>query len=316
MRWIVAVALLGIQASGAEPRFELAGQIVPKRVVPVTLYGVGRSYKGRTLADFSGRFKFKKLPAGTYLLSIYLRSRGEARMTVEIGPSLADQKRRVPVTFNLATASFAYRDLMRRRNVVSARQLSIPEAARREFQRAHRDIGKPDIEAAITRLERAVAIAPQFWAAWNDLGSLAAMTRRFDRAEECFRKALNEEPGNFEPRVNLGGVLLSTRKFDEALEHNLYALKIRPNDALANAQAGIAYFQLGRLEQAEERLERARQIDPAHYSYPQLILADIHVKRKLPAKAAEALEDFLRRHPDWPQARRLRETIAKLRSSG
>jgi Tfp pilus assembly protein PilF len=60
-------------------------------------------------------------------------------------------------------------------------------------------------------------------------------------------------------------------------------------------------------------LEKARQVDPAHFSHPQLVLAEIHLRRGEKAAAAEAMEDFLAHHPDWPQAAKMREKIADLR---
>ena len=46
---------------------------------------------------------------------------------------------------------------------------------------------------------------------------------------------------------NLGGALLNLDRQTEALEYNRYAVKSRPNDALANSQLGINYFKLGRI---------------------------------------------------------------------
>jgi regulator of sirC expression with transglutaminase-like and TPR domain len=60
-------------------------------------------------------------------------------------------------------------------------------------------------------------------------------------------------------------------------------------------------------------LEIARRIDPAHFSHPQLVLAEIHLRRGENSAAADALEDFLRHHPDFPAADKIRENIAKLR---
>jgi uncharacterized protein HemY len=62
-----------------------------------------------------------------------------------------------------------------------------------------------------------------------------------------------------------------------------------------------------------KHLERARAIDPAHFSHPQLLLAEIYSRRGEKTAAADALEEFLRYHPDWPQAVRMRQNIAELR---
>jgi uncharacterized protein HemY len=99
------------------------------------------------------------------------------------------------------------------------------------------------------------------------------------------------------------------------MEYNLKAVLQRPNDALANAQLGMSYFMLGRYDLASKYLERTREIDPANMTYPQLMLFQIHVRRGERGAAASDLEDFLARHPDWPQAVKVRETIAGLRAA-
>jgi tetratricopeptide (TPR) repeat protein len=149
--------------------------------------------------------------------------------------------------------------------------------------------------------------------AWNELGTIAYQTRKFDRAEECFRQALQQDPRAFEPLVNLGGVLVTVHKLDESADYNLQAVLTRPNDALANSQLGLTYFELARMDLAQKYLERTRQIDPAHFSHPQLLLAEIHLRHGERREAAAVLDEFLKYHPGWPQAAKMRETIAELR---
>jgi Tfp pilus assembly protein PilF len=60
-------------------------------------------------------------------------------------------------------------------------------------------------------------------------------------------------------------------------------------------------------------LERARTLDPAHFSHPQLFLAEIHLRRGEQREAALVLEEFLEHHPDYPQAAIVRRNIVELR---
>ncbi|MDR3703838.1 MAG: tetratricopeptide repeat protein, partial [Candidatus Sulfopaludibacter sp.] len=189
----------------------------------------------------------------------------------------------------------------------------VPDKALRDYQEARKFLGKRDTASAIARLEHAVEMAPQFSAAWNELGTLNYQTQHFERAEECFRRSLDLDPKAYEPLVNLGGVLVTLHKLDEAWKFNALAVLQRPGDALANSQMGMTYFGLGDFDHAIKYLEKARRIDPAHFSHPQLILAEIHLRRGERSAAADCLEEFLLRHPDWPQAAKMRETIAGLR---
>jgi tetratricopeptide (TPR) repeat protein len=301
-------ALLTLLLAPAEV-YDLTAQISPPGIASVTIYRLASPFTATTLSDEAGRFSFKKLESGAYTVAVFEPSRGEARQTIEVGPSNADARGRVTLTIALKESDFVFADAMRRRHAVNTKQLAVPEKAVREYQEAQKDLARKDVAAATRRLERAVEIAPQFATAWNNLGTIAYQTQHYLRAEECFREALAQDPQAYEPLVNLGGVLVNLHKLDEAWDYNVHAVLVRPNDALANAQLGMTYFELGNFEKAEKYLARAREIDPAHFSHPQLLLAEIHLRRGDTRAAAVELEDFLKYHPDWPKAAEMRAKI-------
>lgn len=307
-----AFAILALLLAAAQDaRYEIVGRIEPPGRAAVHVHGATMPFSSSALADSKGRFRVRKLVPGSYTLSVFLPGRGEARQTVSVGPGSADSRRRVNVVIVLDDARLQ-RDA--RHGTVSARELAIPQKARREYEEAQKLLARPDVPAAVERLERAVEIAPEFSAAWNNLGTIAYQTRDFPLAEKCFRRALEAEPGAYEPLVNLGGVLVTVLKLDEALEYNIYAVLSRPNDALANSQLGLTYFHLDRPDLAEKYLRTAIGLDPGHFSHPQLVLAEIYLRRDQRTAAADLLENFLAHHPDWPAAEKMREGIAKLRA--
>jgi len=296
--------------AGAERTFDLQGRVRPAGRASVALHGATSPFSASTLADAEGRFRFRKIESAAYTVAVFMPGRGEARRTIEVGPSLADSKGRITLTLDLTFSE----ETLRRRNLVSVKELSVPDSARREYSSAQEKLGRRDVAGAVVHLERAVQIAPQFASAWNNLGTIAYQSRDFRLAESRFRKALDQEPEAYEPLVNLGGTLLSLEQLDEALKFNLYAVLTRPNDALANSQLGMNYFYLSDLDRGLKYLTAAKKLDPAHFSHPQLLLAEIHVRRRDPAAAARELEDFLKHHPDWPQAGAVRKGIEKLRA--
>jgi Tfp pilus assembly protein PilF len=299
-------------AAPAQVLYKLSGRISPEGHASVTLFGATHPFTSSTFTDENGHFEFKRLAPASYTVVVYQPGRGEARQTIEVGPSLADSRNRIHLTIALKENDF---DLTsdRRRHSVTTRELTIPERALRDYEDAQHDLEKPDVEAAEKHLEHAVEVAPQFANAWNTLGTMAYQTRRFQLAEERVRQALKQDPTAYEPLVNLGGVLVTVHKLDEALEVNVHAMLTRPNDALANSQLGMTYFELGQFDSAVKYLERAWKLDPAHFSHPQLFLAEIHLRRGHKHEAATVLEDFLQHHPDYPQAETMRRNIDELR---
>jgi tetratricopeptide (TPR) repeat protein len=293
--------------------YDLTAQLDPPTLASISIFRVASPFSASTLSDDAGHFSFRKLEPGAYTVSVFIPAQGEARQTIEIGPSTADARQRVSLTIRLKDSDFVYADPMRRRHSVSTKQLAIPDKAAREYQDAQRDLARHDADAATRHLERAVELAPQFAIAWNNLGTIAYQTQKYTRAEECFREALRQDPSAYEPLVNLGGVLINLHKLDEAYDYNLHAVLTRPNDALANAQLGMTYFGLRTLDLAEKYFRRAADLDPAHFSHPQLFLAEIHARRGDTRTAADDLESFLQHHPDWPVAAKMRAQIAEWR---
>ena len=291
--------------------YEIRGTIVPAVQASIALHGATAPFHSSTLSGPDGRFRFRKIEPGTYTLIIFVPGQGETRKTISVGPSTADRKGRIELAVRLEES----RMTPDRSAVVSLRQLAIPDKAREEYHKASRSLESRDVEAAIAHLNRAVELAPQFAAAWNFLGTIAYQTQRYADAEKYFLRALEADSNAYEPVVNLGGVYVTIGRFDEAWKYNLNAVLRRPNDALAQSQMGMTYFGLGRYDLAEKYLLEAIRLYPAHFSHPQLTLAEIYLRRGEDARAADVLEDFLRRHPDNPARDSIRSVISRLRRS-
>jgi Tfp pilus assembly protein PilF len=305
--WLFALTPLLLH--GAAGQLELNGQIEEvKTPVHVQLYGAELPFSAFTTSNSHGKFRFRGLQQGTYIVSAFIRRHGEARRTVVVTPSLADLKGIVRVTIPLPPPTSSV-ERARRRSMVSVSQLSIPESARQKFVEAQKDLTRRDAEHASARLKEAVQIAPKYADAWNSLGVICYQRREYSQAEQYFRKALEADPGNWTPEVNLGGVLLSLNRPKEALEYNQFAVKARPEDALANSQLGINYFHLGQMDKAEEYLAKAERLDPSHFSHPQLTLAEIYARRGDKPSTLRELHDFVSRFPDSPTATELRKKL-------
>ncbi|MGA3024405.1 MAG: tetratricopeptide repeat protein [Bryobacteraceae bacterium] len=300
--------LLFATASGSS--FAVDGSVEPAGAAVVWLYGATSPFSSSTLSDPDGRFHFAGILPGAYTLTVVTTAHGEWRQTVDVGPSVADTKGRVNVQVRIDET----KSLADRRDIVSARELSIPQSAWKEYEKSEQRLSKHDVAAAIVHLQRATRIAPQFSVAWNSLGTIAYHAQQYAQAEQYFRKGLDANPDEYAPLVNLGGVLITLRQYREAWSFNTLAVSKQPNDALAHSQLGMACFALGKLDAAEAELKEAIRLDPRHFSNPQLVLAEVYVRERKPAAAADILGQFLELHPDFASAPKIRERIARLRA--
>lgn len=291
---------------------DLQGKITgagSKRTLRVNLFGVETPYVESAEVNHGGEFRFRSLAPGNYTVAVVRNGLGEVRRTVVVSAAVADPSGVVHTTIPYTSAEAAANPSG---GVVSVHQLSIPGNAAAKYAGAQRRLAAHDPEGAVRILEEAVTLAPQFSSAWNALGVIAFQTGDDDRAESLFRKALAADPGAFEPLVNLGGVLLKKKAASDALPFNQRAVHDRPEDALANAQLGMTYFKLGEFDQAEQYLLAAKRLDPAHYTQPQVFLADIYLRRGNRKAAIQELEDVLALRPDGPLSDSIRHNLDRL----
>jgi tetratricopeptide (TPR) repeat protein len=275
----------------------------------VFLQGAITPFSRQTVAGRDGKFRFKNVPAGTYTLSVSVPRVGEFRRTVEVGPSVADAKGRVAVLMEYGETTPVDRG-----GRVSAAELSVSDKALEEYGKAQQFLSRGDHARAAERLREAVDLSPQFATAWNLLGTIAYQTGRYKQAEEYFRESLKQDPEAYPPLVNLGGALLSLNRFQESLPVNQAAVKASPGDALAHSQLGKNYFYLGRLDEAETHLKRAKALDAGHFSYPQVFLIEIYARKNQLAASIAEMEEFLKLHPDSDWAPKIREVLGVARS--
>ena len=309
--------MFAVDAGKSAAKFELVGEVrlaqplkARRLVAYVALNGNTTPYSVHTWTDFGGKFKFKKVPPGSYSLQVEVRRRGDKHLTVEVSPSLADRKGRIHQIITVEpTQSVAVKQ---RPDVVSVRELSIPEKARGLYLKAEKKLSKGEIAKGIALLESAVNLAPHFVAAINRIGTVFHMQKDFVKSEQYFREALEIDPNSYAPLVNLGGSLLAMGKFEEALAINQHAVTVRPRDALANAQMGVNYLSLRNDAKAEEYLIRTKELDPLHFTYPQLALAGIYNRQNKVTLMVQELREFLKLHPDDVQNKLIQKQLETL----
>ncbi len=315
---LILLYALRLQDTGAagEARYELIGKVTQADgkaftdVTPIaSLHSNTSPFSSRTPVDAGGQFKLKKLLPDMYTLIIMIPRSAALRRTIEVSQSLADSKRRIYLTLVYERKPVAGRPFN-----VSASQLAVPDSARAEYRKGIESLEKRETERAIEAFQKALMIAPQFTGAHNRLGEIYYQTRRYSLAEEQYREALQYNPNLFGPLVNLGGVLIAQQKYEESLQINLRAERARPDEPLVQTQLGHCFFYLGRFDDAELHLKKAKSLEPSHFSFPQLMLAQIYWRREDFTASAQELDEFLRLHPNSNQAPEVRRALDAIRS--
>jgi tetratricopeptide (TPR) repeat protein len=135
--------------------------------------------------------------------------------------------------------------------------------------------------------------------AWFMLGAIYERQKKFDLAEQEFRKVLDENPDNAQV-LNYYGYMLADRgvRLKEATSLIEKAVKEEPNNGAYLDSLGWAYYKQNNFAEAEEYLRKA--ID--HDSHDPTILShlgDVYLKLGQNERAAELLE---RAASEWQKA--------------
>ena len=95
---------------------------------------------------------------------------------------------------------------------------NVPAKAHTAYKRAMDSITNGQLENAVTNLQQAVTIYPQYIRALNDLGVVYLKLNQLDEAAATFRQAIEVNKRFFHPRMNLAIVLTRQGKYKDALE--------------------------------------------------------------------------------------------------
>lgn len=156
-----------------------------------------------------------------------------------------------------------------------------------------------------TSLSESSARADLLW----QQGSRFLERRKFERAIESMRQAMEIEPSRLDGRLNLGAALYLSGQLEEAITHLKYVLAFEPQNTMALLNLSACYDGLGELDASIETLEKIVADRPewkdAHYN-----LAVAYYKKKRFQSAVKALKAELKLNPDHEAARTLLHKVS------
>jgi len=119
----------------------------------------------------------------------------------------------------------------------------------------------------------------------NNYGLLLFELRRYEEAEEHYKRAIELNPDLAEAHYNYGNMLFEQKRYKEAEEHYKRAIELNPDLAEAHNNYGNMLSELGRYDEAEEHYKRAIELNPddffAGMILYNLVVTLLHAERKV-----------------------------------
>lgn len=274
----------------------------------------------QVIPDSSGAFSFGSLAPGSYTVVVNAGNEYEISregVYIDTDLNLSRTGVRLPKTTRRYTVMVHLKEKPTAGNkpgVVNAVLASVPEKARKLYERGLEEARANDPSKAANTLKEAVSLHPNFPLALNELGVQYLKLRQANKAVDVLKEACKLDPEAFPSRLNLGIALLESKQFAQAEEQLRDALKRNNNSATTHMYLGIALVRQTKFDEAEKALLTAAQANSAHLSMANYYLGGIYWRKQDYPRAVEQLEKYLLLTPNAPDAERVRATIKDFRS--
>jgi tetratricopeptide (TPR) repeat protein len=271
----------------------------------VILYNLNRTVIARQTVTSNGRYRFNNLNSGIYDLVVESENTEVARIRVELVSPLATDLRqdielelRPTDSSSTKPASISVEDYYQR-----------SPANQKLFERAQAATDKkkyPEAEGVFNEL---VTNDPKDFQAWTELGTVYLLEQKPTEAEKAYLNAIDIRPKFFLGLMNLGRLRMMEKNYEGAIEPLSAAVTVQPTSADANYRLGEAYLQIKKGSKAVGYLNQALKLDPFGKAEAHLRLATLYNAVGMKDKAAIEYEEFLKKKPDYPDGKKLKEYI-------
>ena len=177
------------------------------------------------------------------------------------------------------------------------------EKAKIYLQLAADQFSQRQYSKAVESTQEAIALDPNFAAAYNHLGILYMETKRYPKSEQAFNKALEIQTAYPEVFNNLGVLFNRQEKYAQAITYFEKALAddrySTPENALTNM--GHSYYKLGNLTKAKTLHQKALDLTP-EFCLACKNMGDVYAKEKNYGKASDFFQKAITTCPLYEES--------------
>jgi tetratricopeptide (TPR) repeat protein len=251
-----------------------------------------------------GRFKFRNIPPGSYVVLVQLDGYIDQEASVLVG-------RRSPREFVPITLQPAKSNAEGRAETVSVADYQIPKNAEREYEEGLRKRKRGDCVGAMTHLQAAIKIYERYAKALDLLGDCLKQIGNLEAAEASIKKAILYSDSIY-PYMNLSDLYSERKRFEDAHTILRQALMKYPAEGDLRFAVALVYFEENKLREAEQEGIAAHSMIHRNADV-HLLLSKVYLKLKKYPELQTQLETYLAENPKSPVANQVRNTLSELR---
>ncbi len=271
----------------------------------VILYNLNRTVIARQPVTSNGRYRFSNLQSGVYDLVVELENTEVARIRVELVYPLPTDLRQdlnleLRATGNSSSkpASVSAEDFYQR-----------TPTNQKLFEKAQATTNNKKYPEAEGLFNELVTADPKDFQAWTELGTVYLLEQKLSEAEKAYSSAIDIRPKFYLGLMNLGRLRMLEKNYEGAIAPLTTAVEVHATSADANYYLGEAYLQIKKGSKAVVYLNQAIKLDPVGKADAHLRLATLYNAVGMKDKAALEYEEFLKKKPDYHDAKKLKDYI-------
>ncbi|HOY68203.1 MAG TPA: tetratricopeptide repeat protein [Candidatus Ozemobacteraceae bacterium] len=169
---------------------------------------------------------------------------------------------------------------------------AFPQSPDVQYQLAEQLLQRNQPDEAVTLYEKILTLQPTHGGALTRLGLKALDEAQYQKALELFTKAREASPDNRETLRGLAFALHHNEKHAEAVSQFKTVLDLDEKDPEAWMLLGKSYEQLGKVKEASEALEKAKQLGRTDETIKGLVGYDLARNLYATGKTAEAVKEY------------------------
>ena len=198
---------------------------------------------------------------------------------------------------------------------VSAVDLNVPKGAKKEFDEGNKAMASQDWAKAIQRLERAIAIYPQYALAYNNMGVAYGRMNEPAKERAALEKAISLNDHFVLAYVNLAK--MSLREQDAARAETLLenALRAEPENVETMTMLVEAQLLNKRYDAAIAGASKVHALPHQNFAVVHYIAARAYERQNQSQGALAELQIFLTEEPHGARADHVREEITQIKKS-
>lgn len=284
------------------------GSSVPPPGTVVTLQLVGGGTENQVVPGGNGRFAFESLSNSIYYVVAKAPGYREASQRVDLVTN-----RRFTVTLTLVPepGPGAGQPSV---GLITNRDIAIPKDARNEFEHASDLLRERKLPDAISHLQKAVRLYPEYYEAYEVLGTAYMDEQKWPEAEQALKRSLEIDDQYAPAYVALGATYNRQGKFADALPLLEKAEQLDPESWLCHLELAQSLLPQGKMEEAETHARLAHEKN-TQFPLVHLALANVALAKGDLRLGREECEHFLKLVPEGPLAQMVKAKLAEIVST-